>query len=319
MVSKTMNNVANVLKALGHPERLRILALLSRGELTVSELVQILDLSQPRITQYIKSLENVGVLQRVKEGSWVFSRISRKDKTITGIIAASLAAIPETDPIIHSDNERLKRVREKRAQSVKSFFDRVADDRDQLGYEYLSQADIEKAMLDIAGHGPFNYMIDMGTGTGRMLEVFAPYVKRGSGLDANVDMLKVARHNLAGRALNHLTVRRADLTTSPLPSGSADLITLHQVLHYLDDPSQAIREAARLLSANGRVLIVDFVTHNLELFREKYAHRRLGFSDEDMATWLSLAGLSLQKTHRVNVNVKGRPDVKIWCAVPDKP
>jgi len=196
------------LKTLGHPERLRILALLSRGELTVSELVQILQLSQPRVTQYIISLESAGVIERLKEGSWVFSRI-----------------------------------------------------------EYLPQADIESKMRELLGEGPFDYMVDLGTGTGRMLELFSDRIKRGSGIDNNAQMLKVARHKLAALNLSHITVRQGDLLAAPLESDVAEVVSLHQVLHYLDEPQEAIIEAARLLGPGGTLLIVDYESHDLEDFR----------------------------------------------------
>ena len=306
-----MERHALALKTLGHPERLRILALLSRGELTVSELVQILNLSQPRVTQYIKSLETAGIIERLKEGSWVFSRIRRGNEAISALVATTLATLPAHDPILTADLRRLEDVRAERSVAAEAFFANVANDTGTLGDEYIPKANIESMLRKMAGKGPFEYMVDLGTGTGRMLEVFADRVTRGSGIDNNVHMLKVARHKLAKNNYNHIRVRQGDLNSTPLESELADLVTLHQVLHYLDDPQSAIIEAARLLTRNGIILIADFETHDQDEFRTEYAHRRLGFDDNDIEDWLAGAGLSLTRVETIKTQ-SSRPNVKIW-------
>jgi ArsR family transcriptional regulator len=297
------------LKTLGHTERLRILALLSHGELTVSELVQILKLSQPRVTQYIISLETAGIIERLKEGSWVFSRIRRGNEAISALVATTLATLPQNDVVMKADRRRLEDVRAERSKAAEAFFANVANDRSQLGDEYLPQDDIEKKMRELLGEGPFDYMIDLGTGTGRMLEVFSDRIKRGSGIDNNSQMLKVARSKLAER--QHIAVRQGDLLAVPLDNGIADLVSLHQVLHYLEDPEEAILEAARLLTENGQLLIVDYEDHDRDEFRTDYAHRRLGFTDNDIRNWLSSAGLSLTQVETIATQ-ENRPDVRIW-------
>jgi len=297
------------LKTLGHTERLRILALLSHGELTVSELVQILRLSQPRVTQYIISLETAGIIERLKEGSWVFSRIRRGNEAISALVATTLATLPQNDAVMRNDRRRLEDVRAERSKAAEAFFANVANDRSQLGDEYLPQADIEAKMRELLGEGPFDYMVDLGTGTGRMLEVFSDRILRGSGIDNNSQMLKVARAKLASK--EHIAVRQGDLQAAPLEDGIADLVSLHQVLHYLEDPEEAIVEAARILSPVGQLLIVDYEDHDRDDFRTEYAHRRLGFTDDDIRGWLSSAGLSL--THVETIPTRdNRPDVRIW-------
>lgn len=306
-----MDRLATALKVLGHTERLRILALLSRGELTVSELVQIMGLSQPRITQYIKSLEEAGIIERLKEGSWVFSRLRRGNEAISALVATTLAALPQDDKVLVSDRRRLDDVRRERAKTAAAFFVTVANDHGQLGDEYLPQENIETAIREIVGDAPFDYMVDLGTGTGRVLEVLSEQVKRGSGVDNSIEMLKVARHKLSDAGRTHLTVRQGDLYAAPFDNGVADLVTLHQVLHYLEDPQDAIIEAARVLAPGGKLLIVDFVPHAHEAFREKYAHRRLGFSDSDMERWMRASGIDLSDT-RLVPSEGDRPDVRLW-------
>ena len=308
-----MDTIATALKVMGHADRLRILAVLSHGELTVSELVHILGLSQPRVTQYIKSLEEAGIIERLKEGSWVFSRISRSNAAIAALVATTLANLPESDAVLLSDRRKLEDIREQRSKSADAFFADVANDRGQLGDEYLPQRDIEAHLKALAGQGPFDYMVDLGTGTGRILDLFADNVKRGTGIDNSADMLKVARYNLSKDNQSHLSVRQGDLRATPLASGGADLVTLHQVLHFLDDPEAAIDEAARILVPGGRLLIVDFANHDIEDFRTKYSHRRLGFKDENLKRWLREAGLNFTESQRITTD-NDRPDVVIWSA-----
>lgn len=310
-----MDAIATYLKTLGHPDRLRILALLRQGELTVSELVQILGLSQPRVTQYIKSLEQVGIVERMREGSWVFSRLKRGQTENSAILAATLSALNEDQAQLVIDSESLKKVRAERSRLAEAFFASVANDHDQLGHEYLPQADIELALLELVAEQDFSRMVDLGTGTGRMLKLFAPHIRSGVGVDDSVEMLRVARHTLSDDAFTHISVQQADLQDAPLKDGAADLVTLHQVLHFLEEPVRAIKEAARLLTESGQLLITDFATHEFENYRENYAHRRLGFSDQDVGAFLSETGFEITQIKTLPAPDPNTPDVKIWHAI----
>lgn len=306
-----MDRISTALKAMGHKERLRILALLSHGELTVSELVKILGLSQPRITQYIKSLEDAGIIDRVKEGSWVFSRLSRANKDLFNLVSKTLEMLPGDDTVLIADRRRLDDVRAERSKDADAFFDMVAGDDGQLGDEYLPRDDMDDKIRHIVGKGPYGFMVDLGTGTGRMLKLLADKIERGAGVDNNSAMLKVARHRLSETGQGHLTVRHGELSATPFGSETADLVTIHQVLHYLDDPSDALRESSRLLQPKGKLLIVDFAAHNQDEFREKYAHRRLGFADDDIREWTSEFDLALGAIENVTTG-SGKPDVRLW-------
>ena len=310
-----MDVLATYLKTLGHPDRLRILALLSQGELTISELVQILDLSQPRVTQYIKSLEQVRIIERMREGSWVFSRLKRGQGPHAAILKATLGTLLDDSAVLASDRESLKKVRADRSRQAEAFFASVANDPDQLGHEYLPQADIETAPLKLVQEQTFLRMVDLGTGTGRMLKLFAPHIRSGVGIDDSVEMLRVARHTLSDDAYTHISVQQADLQDAPLKDGAADLVTLHQVLHFLEEPARAVKEAARLLGDGGHMLITDFATHEFENYRDNYAHRRLGFSDQDMQIFFSDNGCKIIQTHTLPASDPTTPDVKIWHAV----
>ena len=310
-----MDAIATYLKTLGHPDRLRILALLSQGELTISELVQILGLSQPRVTQYIKSLEQVGIVERMREGSWVFSRLKRGQEANSAILASTLAALSDENEQLAQDRESLSQVRAERSRQAEAFFASVANDHGQLGHEYLPQTDIETALLALVPGQTFSRMVDLGTGTGRMLKLFAPHIRSGVGVDDSVEMLRVARHTLSDDAYTHISVQQADLQDAPLKDGAADLVTLHQVLHFLEDPSRAVMEAARLLGEGGHLLITDFAMHDFDNYHEKYAHRRLGFSDQDMQQFLSENAFKLTQLRTLPASEPTTPDVKIWYAL----
>jgi len=310
-----MDAIATYLKTLGHPDRLRILALLSQGELTVSELVQILGLSQPRVTQYIKSLEQVGIVERMREGSWVFSRLKRGQEANSAILAATLAALSAENEQLASDRESLGKVRADRTRQAEAFFASVANDHNQLGHEYIPQADIEAALLALVPGQEFSRMVDLGTGTGGMLKLFAPHIRSGVGIDDSVEMLRVARNTLSDDAYTHISVQQADLQDAPLKDGAADLVTLHQVLHFLEEPARAVTEAARLLGLDGQLLITDFAMHDFDNYHEKYAHRRLGFNDQDMQHFLSDNGFEMNQTRTLPTSNPTTPDVKIWHAV----
>ncbi|NNE56790.1 MAG: metalloregulator ArsR/SmtB family transcription factor [Hellea sp.] len=306
-----MEHVLTALKAMGHSERLRIVALLSYGELTISELVKILGLSQPRVTQYMKSLEDARVIERVKEGSWVFSRINRSDRVLFKLVSTVLAQLPPEDAVLMADRRRLEDVRAARAFAADNFFTQVANDDGQLGDEYLPREDLDLRVHRLIGEGRYEFMVDLGTGTGRMLELLAGQVERGAGVDNSAEMLKVARHKLAARNFGHLSVRLGDLTATPFASGVADLVTVHQVLHYLDDPGEAIREAGRILRNDGKALLVDFAAHSQEDFREKYAHRRLGFNDQDITQWAAENHMQVTNIETITTH-DSKPNVKLW-------
>lgn len=306
-----MQEVITVLKALGHTERLRIVALLGHGELTISELVQIMGLSQPRVTQYVQTLETAGLVERLKEGSWVLSRLRRQPSWLAHLTMAALNDTVLADTAITADLRRLSEVRELRAQKAQLYFAKIAEDGGQPEAEYIPQRDVEAALRTLFGASFFTTMVDLGTGTGRMLALMANQIERGFGVDSNIEMLRLARHRLAQAGYGHLSVRQGDLMAAPLPSESADLVCLHQVLHYLDNPLEAISEMARLCAESAYVVIVDYAAHNMDIFRDQFAHRRLGFSDEIMSDWMCAAGITLGHVETIETD-KSSPDVKIW-------
>lgn len=287
------DTLVDALKAAGEPTRLRILALLRRGDLAVGELVQILGQSQPRLSHHLKTLTNAGLVERLPEGAWVFYR-ARSKNWAGRILQAVFDEIDvEREPFL-ADRGALQTVRHSRAQSAESYFSEIADTWDQLRALHYPETDIEQAILAQVDGQQFDRIVDLGTGTGRMLTLLAPLAKEAEGLDLSHHMLTVARANLNRADVRNARVRQGDVTDTPFESSSADLVIVHQVLHYLENPETVLAEAARILRPGGRLLLVDFAPHDLEFLRETQGHRRLGIRQEDVSEWADAAGLALQ-------------------------
>lgn len=280
------------LRAAGEPTRLRVLALLAEGELTVSDLTDILGQSQPRISRHLKLLVEAGLIERHREGAWAFFGLAERRDRLSALRAA-LAHLDKTDPALVRDRERLAEVRVAHQEGAARYFSAQALRWDAVRNLHVAEEAVERAILDAVGDRRSEALLDLGTGTGRMLELLSPHVGRAVGIDANRDMLALARANLSRAGVSNAQVRSGDLFALPVPAGSFDLVVVHQVLHFLDDGARAVREAARTLSAGGRLLIVDFAPHGIEALRENEAHRRLGFAHETMTGWLAAAGLDL--------------------------
>lgn len=310
-----LDTLVDILKAAAESSRLRILAILSRGDLTVSDLTEVLGQSQPRVSRHLKLLMEAGLIERYQEGSWAYFRITDHDlprEFVVGVIRR----VDGADPQIDRDLERLVTVKQRRQERASRYFSSNAARWDELRSLHVPDQAVEQAMLVAVGRTPFQAMLDLGTGTGRLLEIFAPLYRRGIGIDMSREMLTVARANLDRAGVTHATVRQGDLFAPPVDRDAFDLITMHQVLHYLAEPGLAIREAARLLRPAGRLLIVDFAPHALEMLRDQHAHLRLGFSDRQIAGWVTDSGLQLDD-NKTFAPGQGQPSgltVKLWLA-----
>lgn len=286
-----MESVLTGLRAAAEPTRLRLLWLLSQGDLTVTELTHILGQSQPRVSRHLKLMCEAGLLDRFPEGAWVFYRLAVKGPGAE-LARALLALLPASDPILSLDQQRLEAVRANRAAKAQDYFTQNAERWDEIRSLHVDDREVERALVAALEGRTIHDLVDMGTGTGRVLEVLAPYVERGIGIDLSREMLAVARANLERAGVRHCMVRQGDITQLPLAAASADAVTIHQVLHYAADPAAVVAEAARVLQPGGLLLVVDFAPHQLEVLRDEHAHRRLGFADEEVAGWLRAAGLT---------------------------
>ncbi|ACT58073.1 ArsR/SmtB family transcription factor [Hirschia baltica] len=292
-----IDNMVDCLRAAGETTRARVLALLSRGELSVGELAQVLGQSQPRLSRHMKFLTSAGLVERMPEGAWVFYKLPRKGVG-RDLVDSILKLIDLEGDGLQRDFVRLEEIRAARQKEAGEFFERSAKEWDAIRALHYPEADIEAAVLDEIGQGPFEHIIDMGTGTGRMLSLIAPFAKSADGIDLSHQMLTIARSNLSDEKFSHVDVRHGDATQTAFNNNSADLVIIHQVLHFLDEPERAIQEASRLLMPNGLLLVVDFAPHDLEYLRRDQAHRHLGFSDDYFADWCEGAGLIVGPTRR---------------------
>jgi ubiquinone/menaquinone biosynthesis C-methylase UbiE/DNA-binding transcriptional ArsR family regulator len=287
-----MDELLAGLRGIAETTRLRIVFVLSHGEFNVSELTQILGQSQPRISRHLKLMAESGLLTRHKEGSWVIFRL--RDEGAGGALARTVAELlPAGDSILSADAARLEEVRQARAERAAAFFRANAANWENLRSLHIREEEVESAMQRLVGRGPLGTHLDLGTGTGRVLKLFAPQTAQGVGVDSSREMLAIARASIEDARMRHLQMRHGDIFALPFSNAYADFITIHQVLHYLDEPGRALAEAARVLKPGGRLVIVDFAPHELEQLREEQAHRRLGIAGEQMIGWLRRAGLDL--------------------------
>jgi ArsR family transcriptional regulator len=301
------------LRAAGETTRLRALALLARGELAVGEIAEALGQSQPRISRHLRLLTDSKLVERAPEGAWVFYRLAPEGTVERAFVDSVLALLGPGDPEFDRDTDRLRTIFATRAAEADAYFAENAEDWARLRALNLPEGDVETAVLQAAGPGPFELMIDVGVGQGRIIEIFLDRVRRAEGIDTSRQMLKVARGQLAREAAGKASVRWGDIYEPPFPPASADLVTIHQVLHYLTDPARAIFEAVRLLKPGGRIVIADFAPHTLEFLRENHAHRRLGFSDAEIATWCAAAGVPQLATQTLDGCEGETLTVKVWA------
>jgi len=309
----TFGGLTTTLKAAGEATRLRILALLAEAELTVSDLTEILRQSQPRLSRHLRLLAEARLVERFREGSWAFFRLGEHGGD-ADIARSLIGRLDPDDPVIARDRERLAAVRSTRAAAAQNYFRRHAAQWDRIRKLHVADAAVEDAIRTALAGKPMRALLDLGTGTGRMLELFAADIERGLGLDLSRDMLALARERLDRGGLRHCSVRQGDIYDLALPRDSFDVVIIHQVLHFLDDSARAIREAARVLRPGGFLLVVDFAPHDLEFLREEHAHRRLGFAAETMTQWLEAAGLDVLRQQMLPPGPEGKIAVSLWLA-----
>ncbi len=313
--SLSMEPALAALNAAGEETRLRLLGLLAETELTVSEAVAILGQSQPRVSRHLKLLVEAGLVERRREGAWAFFRLASAN--VAGEIARSVVGwLDPLDPRLSGDRARLAEVRQARTENAARYFAEHAGEWDAIRSLHVPEAQVEAAIREAVGDKPLRCLLDLGAGTGRMLELFAPQAERAIGVDLSSAMLAVARGRLEEAGARNVLLRQGDMYALPIERNSCDLVIVHQVLHYLDDPGRALREAARALAPAGRLLVVDFAPHQEEALRDSHAHRRLGFAQEEIASLLEQAGLEVLQHRDLEPSAKdgAKLTVSLWLA-----
>lgn len=314
MPQPRLDSFLTEIRALGEETRLRIALLLSRGELTVSELTQILQQSQPRVSRHVNILADAGLVEGHREGAWVFYRLNPASVLLDGLAELLPRLHQGHDEALAEDATRLSEVMVARAAVAADFFQRNAESWERLRRLHTPESDIEQKMRELAGDAPVEKFIDLGTGTGRMLIVFRDLYEKAIGYDVSREMLAVARTLLSDAGVENAQVRQGDMFELEDQHGSADFVCIHHVLHFLSDPAAAVKAARRLLRPGGRMMIVDFAPHELEHLRADYAHRRLGFSDADAKGWARACGLAVggSETLTPGADEQDRLSVKLW-------
>jgi SAM-dependent methyltransferase len=305
-----LETLLNRLKAAAEPTRLRILSICAQGELTVSEITHILAQSQPRVSRHLKLLCDAGLLNRFQEGAWVFYRLAdRTGSRANALSRQIIGLIPENDPQIRRDMQRLADVRRARQDMADAYFRENARQWDEIRTLHVDDAEVEAKLLSVLPHAEDQRLIDIGTGTGRILELFGPRVAQSVGVDISREMLSFARSRLDSLDIRGCQVRQGDMYQLPAEDAGFDIATLHLVLHFADDPAAVITEATRVLAPGGVLAIVDFAPHHVEELRENHAHRRLGFGDDECAELFHQNGLRTIGIH----SLPGQPlTVRIW-------
>lgn len=287
-----MQALLPIFHALADPTRLRIFHLLKAMELSVGEIAQVIGQSQPRVSRHIRILAEAGLIERRREGSWVFLTPARNAGTAATLAwFDSVPAAEEERLWFAADIARLEAVRAERARSAALYFAEHAEEWDAIRSLHAPERQVEAAMLDLLGDRPIGRLLDIGTGTGRMVELFGSGADSVTALDRSAEMLRLARAKLALDIGAKCQLMIGDFNDLPLEAGAADTVVLHQVLHYAQAPRHVVAEVARVLAPGGRVLIVDFAPHDREELRQRAAHARLGFSDDQMSGWMAQAGI----------------------------
>lgn len=300
-----MDDLLTQLRAAAEPTRLRLLALCARGAWCVSDLVAILGQSQPRLSRHLKLLVEAGLLVRTPEGANAWFQLAPD----ADLARQALARLPEEDPLLAADRRAAARLAAERARVASESFRRHGADWDEVRALGLPAEAIDAALLD-ALPARVGRLLDIGCGTGGLLERVAGRIEEGVGVDASRDMLALARTRLAERGLSHIAVRQADMYRLPIADASFDAVTLQMVLHYAEDPAVALAEAARVLRPGGTLLIVDLAPHQRADLLGAYAHRWPGFDDAGIAGWLGATGCVPANS----LTIAGALPVRLWVA-----
>lgn len=312
-----VGSALDALKAIAEETRLRVLAVLRHGELTVTDLTEILGQSQPRISRHLRLLVEAGLAVKHREGTWAYVGPVRGGAHAE-LVAAVLDAVDADDPLLVDDLERLAAVRARRAAAAHDYFEQIAQVWDEERSLHAAADTVEAAILELVGDRTIRRLLDVGTGTGRMLQLLGERAEYMVGLDTSHSMLSVARANLDQSGLRNWELRQRDVHTVPSDREAFDLVVIHQVLHYLEEPLRAMRQVAHLLAPGGQLLVVDFAPHAHEFLRAA-AHRRLGFAHGQMRDWFSACGVSCTKIVDIPSTDADGLTVTLWSGAAPAP
>lgn len=325
-------DILTTFRALADETRLRILLLLQHMDLAVGELADVLEQSQPRVSRHARILVEAGLVERRKEGSWVFLRLAlsgpsglaadglhiaslSRDQALRKILSDSDFLDDALSQHTQADRAKLEAIRSQRARRAADYFASHAEQWDAIRSLHQPEEMVEALLNDVLTHDDMGQLLDVGTGTGRMVELFAQRARHITAVDNSPEMLRLARAKLDNLGPDNIDIVQGDFYALPLANDRFDTVIMHQVLHFADVPEAVLAETARVLKPGGFLAIVDFASHNLEVLRERDAHVRLGFSDNQIHAAMAQAGLILVESRAL----QGDPlTIKIWLGqLPD--
>lgn len=295
----------NLLKALADPCRLRLVAVLLRGEFTVQDLTRIFGMGQSRISRHLKILAEAGVLTVKRQGTWSYYRIGMGNTFFTAILP-TLERELEQLPQRREDQASLAKVMEDRRQRSQEFFDRHARQWDDL-VRTLLPVPVYQAQL-IGQIPPGTSLLEVGVGTGALLSELAGRATTVIGVDHSPAMLEEARRRLADKGLKNIELRLGEMTHLPLPDESVDCVVANMVLHHAAEPGTVINEFRRVLAPGGLIVMADLARHDRESARDQLADQWLGFERDELLAWLLSAGFGDIVAERI-AGAAGEEDV----------
>lgn len=286
-LGETMDALLTGLRAAAEPTRLRLLALCAHGDLTVGELTSAVGQSQPRVSRHLKVLCDGGLLERFPEGNSVFYALAR------GVAEHLVALLPDEDPILTRDRRKLNEIFDGRRRAVEAYFAGNAARWDEIRSFDVPEAEVEAELCTLVRDLGAESLLDIGTGTARIVELCGPLVRHAVGVDISREMLAVGRVNLERSGQRNCALRHGDMYALPFTAESFDVAVLHQVLHFAEKPAEILLEASRVIRQGGKLIIVDLARHEHDSLRSVHAHRRLGFADEEVREWAARAGFAM--------------------------
>ncbi|HZV83046.1 MAG TPA: metalloregulator ArsR/SmtB family transcription factor [Geobacteraceae bacterium] len=286
----------DILKALADPCRLRLVAVLLRGEFTVQELTAIMGMGQSKVSWHLKILVDAGILAVKRQGTWSYYRVGGESEFFTVILPAlerGLAELPERE----RDLAAVATILEERRRRSQEFFDRHARQWDDLARTLLPVPDYREKLLAMVPTG--GSVVEVGVGTGGLLPALAARGGRIIGVDHSPAMLEEARRRLSMAGIAGIELRLGEMNHLPLPDGSIDCILLNMVLHHAAAPAEVLSGIRRVLAPGGTLVLADLARHEREVAREQLADQWLGFEESELTAWLMGAGFSAVACERI--------------------
>ncbi|MDL2285267.1 metalloregulator ArsR/SmtB family transcription factor [Desulfovibrio sp. OttesenSCG-928-F07] len=284
-----MSDTLQYFKALSDETRLRLLLVLHRYELNVNELVELMDMGQSRVSRHLKILSSSGLLTHRRDGLWVFYSAAQEGPGRKFIDA--IYPFLTSEGFAQQDLALAAGIVEERSAKTSQFFNTIAEDWDAMSREVLGAFNLPE-MVEKMMPERCKVAVDLGCGTGNVLEHLLNHSEEVIGVDGSARMLELARRRFS-QSGSRLSLRIGDLEHLPLRDSEADFICINLVLHHLADPGGVLLEVKRALKPNGVFLLTEFDKHTDESLRADYGDRWLGFEADTLESYMRSAGFEV--------------------------